>query len=121
MKQLTGLDSQFLAMETRAVYGHFGSVCILDPRTTIEQFSLDYFTATIAQRLPLVPLFRQRLVEVPLGLDQSYWIDDPDFDIEFHVRELALPKPGNDRQLSEQVAGCMPGRSIAAARCGSCT
>jgi WS/DGAT/MGAT family acyltransferase len=51
-----------------------------------------------------VPLFRRRLVEVPLGLDKAYWIDDPDFDIEFHVRELALPKPGSDRQLSEQVA-----------------
>ncbi|HEY4792355.1 MAG TPA: wax ester/triacylglycerol synthase family O-acyltransferase, partial [Actinomycetes bacterium] len=52
----------------------------------------------------LVPLLRRRLVEVPLGLDQPYWIEDPDFDIEFHVRELALPSPGNDRQLAEQAA-----------------
>ena len=104
MKQLTGLDSQFLAMETHAVFGHVGSVTVLDPSTASEKFTLEYFTKAIAQRLPLVPLFRQRLVEVPLGLDQSYWIDDPDFDIEFHVRELALPKPGNDRQLSDQVA-----------------
>ena len=104
MKQLTGLDSQFLAMETHAVFGHVGSVCILNPSTASEDYSLDYFTKAIAARLPLVPLFRQRLVEVPLGLDQAYWIDDPDFDIEFHVRELALPKPGSDRQLSEQVA-----------------
>ncbi|HEX7463013.1 MAG TPA: wax ester/triacylglycerol synthase family O-acyltransferase, partial [Dermatophilaceae bacterium] len=52
----------------------------------------------------LVPLFRRRLVMVPFGLDHPYWIEDPDFDIEFHVRELALPFPGNDRQLSEQVA-----------------
>ena len=42
--------------------------------------------------------------EVPFGLDQPYWIDDPDFDIEFHVRELALPAPGSDAQLAEQVA-----------------
>ena len=69
-----------------------------------ETFTLDHLTKAIAERLPLVPLFRRRLVEVPLGLDKAYWIDDPDFDIEFHVRELALPKPGNDRQLSEQVA-----------------
>jgi diacylglycerol O-acyltransferase / wax synthase len=104
VKQLSGLDEQFLAMETRTVFGHVGSVCILDPTTTTEDYTLDHVTRAIAARLPLVPLFRRRLVEVPLGLDQSYWIDDPDFDIEFHVRELALPKPGSDRQLSDQVA-----------------
>jgi diacylglycerol O-acyltransferase / wax synthase len=104
VKQLTGLDSQFLAMETHTVFGHVGSVCILDPTTAAEPFTLDHLTRAIEARLPLVPLFRQRLVEVPLGLDKSYWIDDPDFDIEFHVRELALPKPGSDRQLSDQVA-----------------
>ena len=48
-------------------------------------------------------MFRRRLVTVPLGLDQPYWIDDPDFDIEFHVRALALPSPGSDAQLTEQV------------------
>jgi diacylglycerol O-acyltransferase len=104
MKQLTGLDSQFLAMETHTVFGHVGSVCILEPGAAGEDFTLDHLTRAIAARLPLVPLFRQRLVEVPLGLGPSYWIDDPDFDIEFHVRALALPKPGNDRQLSDQVA-----------------
>jgi len=104
MKQLTGLDSQFLAMETHSVSGHVASVCVLDPTTATGEFTLDHLTEAIAQRLPLVPLLRQRLVEVPLGLDQPYWIDDPDFDIEFHVREVALPAPGDDRQLSEQVA-----------------
>ena len=104
MKQLTGLDSQFLAMETHAVFGHVGSVCVLDPGTAAEEFTFDYFTRAIEERLPLVPLFRRRLVDVPLGLDESYWIDDPDFDIEFHVRELALPEPGSGQQLSEQVA-----------------
>jgi diacylglycerol O-acyltransferase len=104
VKQLTGLDSFFLSMESGTVFGHVGSVCILDPATASEPFTLDYLTRAIESRLPLVPLFRQRLVTTPLGLDQPYWIDDPDFDIEFHVRELALPAPGNDRQLSEQVA-----------------
>ena len=41
---------------------------------------------------------------MPLGLDQPYWIDDPDFDIEYHVREIALPRPGSDAQLAEQVS-----------------
>ncbi len=104
MKQLTGLDGAFLAMETHAVFGHVGSVCVLDPKTAPEEVTLDYITRAIEERLPLVPLFRRRLAEVPLGLDQAWWIDDPDFDIEFHVRELALPKPGSDRQLADQVA-----------------
>jgi diacylglycerol O-acyltransferase / wax synthase len=104
MKQLTGLDGSFLAMETHGVFGHVGSVCVLDPKTAGDEFTLQHLTRAIEERLPLVPLFRRRLVEVPLGLDQAWWIDDPEFDIEFHVRELALPKPGSDRQLADQVA-----------------
>ena len=104
MQQLSGLDGAFLAMETRSVFGHVGSVCIVDANSARSRLTLEHFTRVIESRLPLVPLFRRRLVTVPLGLDHPYWIDDPDFDIEFHIRELALPAPGNDRQLSEQVA-----------------
>lgn len=104
MQQLTGLDAAFLAMETSSVFGHVGSVCILDPSTAREPLTLDRITRVIESRLHLIPPFRRRLVEVPLGLDQPYWIEDPDFDIEYHVRELALPEPGDDRQLAEQAA-----------------
>lgn len=104
MQQLTGLDSAFLAMETRTVNGHVGSVCVIDPSTAPEPLTLERFTRLIESRLPLVPPFRRRLVEVPFGLDFPYWIEDPDFDIEFHVRELALAAPGNARQLKDQVA-----------------
>jgi WS/DGAT/MGAT family acyltransferase len=107
MQQLSGLDGAFLAMETRSVFGHVGSVCIVDAMATegLEpQLTLEHLTRVIDSRLPLVPLFRRRLVTVPFGLDHPYWIEDPDFDIEFHVRELALPFPGNDKQLSKQVA-----------------
>ena len=58
----------------------------------------------ILERLPLIPVFRWRLAEVPFGLDHAYWVDDPDFDIDFHVRELALVPPGSIAQLEEQVA-----------------
>src|SRR6195952_5159290 len=104
MQQLTGLDAAFLAMETPTVYGHVGSVCILDPATSTEPFTLEHLTAVVQSRLHLLPPFRRRLVEVPFGVDQPYWIEDPDFDIEFHVRELALPAPGDDKQLAEQAA-----------------
>jgi diacylglycerol O-acyltransferase / wax synthase len=105
MRQLTAVDAQFLALEGPRHYGHVGGVAVVDPSTApggiLELADLQYL---IAERLPLVPPFRWRLVEVPLGLDYGYWIDDPDFDLDFHVRELALPAPGNDHQLAEQVA-----------------
>ena len=104
MQQLTGLDAAFLAMETSSVYGHVGSVCVLDPSTAPEPLTLERLQGVISSRLHLVPPFRRRLAEVPFGFDQPYWIEDPDFDIEFHVRELALPAPGEDRQLAEQAA-----------------
>ncbi len=104
MHQLTGLDAAFLAMETSAVYGHVGSICVLDPSTAPQPLTLERLQELVASRLHLVPPFRRRLAEVPFGFDQPYWIEDPDFDIEFHVRELALPAPGDDRQLTEQAA-----------------
>ncbi|MCU1673133.1 MAG: hypothetical protein JWN77_1246 [Frankiales bacterium] len=104
MQQLSGLDAAFLAMETSAVFGHVGSVCVIDPSTSLEPLTLDRLTRLIEKRLHLIPPFRRRLVEVPLGLDQPYWIEDPGFDIEYHVRELALAEPGDNRQLAEQAA-----------------
>jgi len=104
VQQLSGLDAAFLAMETSSVFGHVGSVCVLDPSTSPEPLTLERLTGLIEKRLHLIPPFRRRLVEVPLGLDQPYWIEDPDFDIEYHVRELALAEPGDDKQLAEQAA-----------------
>ena len=58
----------------------------------------------VAERIHLLPPFRWRLVGVPLGLDHPYWIEDPDFDLDFHIRDSAVPPPGDDRQLAETVA-----------------
>src|SRR3954468_8906070 len=91
-------------METPSVYGHVGSVCVLDPSPAPEPLTLDRLVRVIESRLYLIPPFRRRLVTVPFGLDQPYWIEDPDFDIEFHVPELALPAPGDAKQLAEQAA-----------------
>jgi diacylglycerol O-acyltransferase len=107
VEQLSGLDGAFLAMETRTVFGHVGSVCIVDAGVVAgaeSGLTLEHLTRVIGSRLSLVPLFRRRLITVPFGLDHPYWIQDPGFEIAFHVRELALPAPGNDGQLAEQVA-----------------
>ena len=104
MQQLTGLDAAFLALETTNSTGHVGGVCILDPAGAPAPLTLARLTQVLGDRLPLVPVLRRKLLNVPLGLDQPYWVDDPDFDIEYHIREIALPRPGSEAQLTEQVA-----------------
>ena len=105
MRQLTALDQQFLALEDSRNYGHIGGLAIYDPSTAPGgELTLLRLQNLIAERLPLVPPFRWRLVQVPFNLDYGYWIDDPEFDLEFHVREIALAPPGTDAQLADQVA-----------------
>ena len=78
---------------------------VLDPSTSpTGEFTLEGLRALLEPRLHLAPPFRQRLIDVPFGLGNPYWVDDPDFDLEFHLRELALPQPGDDEQLGEQIA-----------------
>src|SRR5260221_3858008 len=104
VQQLTGLDAAFLALETANTTGHVGGVSVLDPKDAPQPLTLARLTDVMGERLPLVPVLRRKLLNVPLGLDQPYWVDDPDFDIEYHIRELALPRPGSDAQLAEQIA-----------------
>ena len=105
MRQLTSLDAQFLALENDRQSGHVAGLAILDPSTTPDgRLSVADIQSVVAERLPLLPPLRWRLAEVPLGLDYPYWVDDSGFDLDFHVRELALPRPGSDVQLADQVA-----------------
>ncbi|MEP7019655.1 MAG: wax ester/triacylglycerol synthase family O-acyltransferase, partial [Pseudonocardiales bacterium] len=104
MKQLTGLDAAFLMLERSNSTGHVGGVCLLDPSDAPAPVDLASVTALIESRLHQIPILRQRLAWVPFGLDQPYWVDDEQFDIEYHVREISLPNPGSDAQLAEQVS-----------------
>jgi WS/DGAT/MGAT family acyltransferase len=105
MRQLTALDAQFLALESHKQCGHVSSLFVLDPRTRPDgQFGLEQVQALLEERISLLPPFRWRLRTVPFGLDYPYWFDDPDFDLEYHLRELALPSPGTEQQLADQVA-----------------
>jgi len=104
MRQLSGLDAEFLSMESERVYAHVGSLCVLDPSTAPRPLTLAQLTGHIASRAHLLPLLRHTLVTVPFGLDQPYWIDGPEPDLSYHVREVALPAPGDDHQLSVEVA-----------------
>lgn len=105
MKQLTGPDAMFLHNELEGFPMLIGGVSIYDQATSpngIVRFK--DILAMFESRLDRSPIFRRKLAQVPLNLDQPYWVDDANFDLEFHVRHIALPKPGDWRQLCIQVA-----------------
>ncbi len=94
MKPISGLDATFLYAETPTSPMHVGSVVVIEGSIKFESFR-----ETIKSRLHLVPKLRQRLVEVPFSIDYPYWVDDAHFDLEMHLQHIALPKPGNWREL----------------------
>ncbi|MEH6583552.1 MAG: wax ester/triacylglycerol synthase family O-acyltransferase [Halioglobus sp.] len=105
MKQLGILDSAFLNLEQINTPQHVGGMGIYDPSTAPGGFvRFKQVISTFERRLGENPLFRTRLVEVPGGLDRPYWVKDANFDVEFHLRHIALPHPGDWRQLCIQVA-----------------
>lgn len=105
MEQLTGLDASFLYLDQKKAPMHIGSLCIYDPSTAPNGFvRFKDILKFIEDRLPMAKTFRQKLARVPLGVDHPYWVEDNDFDLEFHVRHIALPAPGDWRQLCIQAA-----------------
>jgi diacylglycerol O-acyltransferase / wax synthase len=104
VRQLNGIDVSFLNMETPTTFGHVSSVTIYDPAGAPGGAGLEATKEIILERIDQLTPFRRRLVEVPLGLDLPYWIEDPAFDIDFHVRHHAIPPPGSPAQLAEAVS-----------------
>jgi WS/DGAT/MGAT family acyltransferase len=105
MEQLSGLDAAFINIETRVAPTHISGLAIYDQSTAPGgRVTFKGILANLESRLHLARCFRQKLVRVPLGFDHPYWIEDANFDLEFHVRHIALPKPGDWRQLCIQVA-----------------
>ena len=104
MQRLTGLDATFLYLETPHNHMHVASTCVFDPSTVPGGYSFEKVRALVEERLPLLPPFRQRLVEVPFGIHHPLWINDPDFDLDYHLRRAALPAPGGDQELAEFAA-----------------
>jgi diacylglycerol O-acyltransferase len=104
MRQLSGTDVSFLNMETVSTYGHVSSMNIYDPADSAGGAGVEATKQVILERIDLLAPFRRRLIEVPLGLDLPYWIEDPDFDIDFHVRHHAVPAPGTPEQLADIVS-----------------
>jgi WS/DGAT/MGAT family acyltransferase len=104
MQRLTGLDASFLYLETPSSHMHVASLIVLDPTETGAPVSLEEVKRVYGERLHLAPPFRRRLVEVPFGLHHPLWIEDPDFDLDFHIRSTAIPSPGGVEQLTNLVS-----------------
>ncbi|WP_372780738.1 wax ester/triacylglycerol synthase family O-acyltransferase [Litorivivens sp.] len=105
MKQLGVLDTAFINLEQTNTPQHIGGLGIYDPSTAPGGFvRFKQVIASFEQRLHRLPLFRTRLHEVPGNLDRPYWVVDENFDVEFHLRHIALPHPGDWRQLCIQIA-----------------
>jgi diacylglycerol O-acyltransferase len=100
--RLSASDASFYHLENTSTPMYVGSLSILrKPRSGL---SYETLLATVEQRLPQIPRYRQKVREVTLGLARPVWIDDRDFDITYHVRRSALPSPGSDVQLQELIA-----------------
>jgi WS/DGAT/MGAT family acyltransferase len=99
------MDASFVYLEGPRAPMHIGSIAIYDPSTAPDgKVTFKGILEHITGRVPLVPSYREKLARVPFDLDHPYWVYDPDFDLEFHVRHIALPKPGDWRQLCIQAA-----------------
>src|SRR5215204_6419225 len=107
-RRLTPLDVSMLALDTVRTPGHVGMVDIFDPG--IEGFDYERLIALIRDRIEFVPHYRQRVRPVPARLAPPVWVDDENFDLTFHVRRSALPRPGSLAQLRELVGRVMSQR-----------
>ena len=108
MELLNSLDAAFVDAEDQDQNTSFAiaSIAVFEgPAPTREEF-----LAAITARLPLVPLYRRKLRKVPFNLGPPVWVEDPDFDLRYHVRQTALPAPGGERELRELMARVMTQR-----------
>lgn len=103
MEQLQGLDATFLSAETPNAPMHIGSLLTFAPPEG-GTFDFDATHDLLASRMHVSKVFRQRLVTVPLGLSRPFWIQDPAFDLDFHLHHVALPSPRGPRELARLVA-----------------
>ncbi len=108
MELLNSLDASFIDAEDQDRNTSFAiaSIAVFEgPAPSYEEF-----LAAIRRRLPLVPIYRRKLRKVPFNLGAPVWVDDPNFDLRYHVRQTALPVPGGDQQLGRLMAQVMTQR-----------
>lgn len=114
MERLSGLDATFLYLETPSLHMHVAMTMVIDPSTMDGGYSFERIKEFIRTRAHLVPPFHRRVVSVPFNLAHPVWVDDPEFDIDYHVRRIGAPAPGGRRELADlagQIASTQLDRS----------
>jgi diacylglycerol O-acyltransferase / wax synthase len=104
MQRLGGLDAAFLYFETPTMHMHVGGLMLVDFSAASEPYSYPRMREYIRSREGLVPAFRQKLATVPMNLSRPYWVQDADFDLDYHLHRIAVPPPGGDRETADVVA-----------------
>jgi WS/DGAT/MGAT family acyltransferase len=107
MQRMNGIDPLFVYSDTPVTPLEIAYACVFDPTTAPGGYSFERVRSMLAERVPTLPPFRRRIMTVPLGLDSPRWVDDPNFDIDNHLRRVALPDPGGDAEMSRMVAQVM--------------
>jgi diacylglycerol O-acyltransferase / wax synthase len=122
MHKLGSTDMLMLMLDSPRTPNQMGPVMICHPdRSSGQPVTFEEIMQGVADRLPLAPMLRRRLVNPPLGLDNPYWVDDPDFDLEFHVRESVCPDRAAGRSCALRSPGSPLAASTSTVRRGSCT
>jgi len=104
------MDVLFIAGENDRTYHHTAGLVTLDTSAT-PQFDFDYFRRHTSERMDLIPHFRWKLQEVPLGRDLPYWVEDENFSYDNHFKRIAVPQPG-DREALAEVASYIFSRHL---------
>ncbi len=104
MQRLGVQDSLTVYGESSGWPQHMGSLMVFAPRESGEPLDLAAVLAVYGERLPRLPVFRHRIVKVPVGLDRPVWVDVPDLDVREHITGMRLPESGTDEQLAEVVS-----------------
>jgi diacylglycerol O-acyltransferase len=114
VERLTGLDATFLALETPTMRLHVSAVMVFEPQPSAGGETRRPYEAVrqiVAERLHLVPPLRRRVVQVPFGLHHPVWVEDPGFDLDYHLRRSSVPAPGGPHELSAFL-GELAGRPL---------
>src|SRR5207237_8465645 len=111
MERLSGLDASFLYLESPSNHMHVAATMTFDPSTVEGGYSFEKVRALIERRLRLIPQFTRRLATVPFNLHHPVWVEDPDFDLDYHLRRIAAPAPGSYHELAD-LAGDIAGRPL---------
>jgi diacylglycerol O-acyltransferase len=111
VERLSGLDASFLYFETPTMHMHVCATIVFDPSTMPGGYSFEKVKEFLQSRLHLVPPYRRKLASVPFNLDHPYWVEDENFDLDYHVRRIGCPAPGTEEQLAE-IVGDIAGRPL---------